>query len=351
MSGRKKVWPPPLKEHKGYARAKDPATGQYKSFGKAGPEARKRYAAWLAGLSEPAPIEITLADLTVADVLDRWFAERDSELHPKERKNYIYSIRDLKETHGNTAARLFDVPALKSHRKTISKKLAPRTTNSRIGRIRTIWRWAEEEKIVPPGSWQHLLSLKALKCPPKPNRSCTLEDIEQVCAFLRPEAADMLRLQYWTGMRPGEVRIMAWSMIEGNIYYPEQHKGKHRGHVRAVVLSSEAMEILAKYRQDKTCPNSGQNVSRPIFLNRLGKPYSDEAYSRHIMRKAKIAGVHVTAYSARHGFKDRLLREGKSLDEVRAAMGQVSLGMTNDYGSAADLELARRAVEKPDKAA
>lgn len=333
---RKPVWPPRLLKTKtGYYRAKCPQSGQYVSFGRDPAEAQRRYADWLTGIDRPAPIHVTPAAVSVAAVCARWLAEAD--LSPKEATNYQLTVRHLIETHGTLAARLFDVPALKAHRKHLLERMGPRTANSRVGRIRTIWRWAEEEKLVPPGSWKHLLALRPVKVPPRESRSVSRADLDKVCALLRQEAADMLRLQWFTGMRPGEVRLMAWDRITDGVYYPEQHKGKHRGHVRAVVLGPDAAAILERY--------AGR--AGVLFLTRTGRAYSDEAYSRVVLRAARRAGVKLTPYSMRHSFKDRVTAE-HGLDVARAALGQVSLGTTNQYGTAADLELARRILDLPE---
>lgn len=327
---KRKMWPPRLYDYKGYARAKDPNTGQYKSFGPTGPDAQRAYLEWLATLDRPDEIQISPADRTVGTVLDLWFAAQS--LHPKEFKNYLVTIRDLKASHGHLSARLFKVPQLRAYRTSLLPRMSAKTANHRVTRVRVIWRWLEEEGYVPEGSWEHLRALKPLRTEERKPRAVTWEELQMVLPHCREDVRSMLLVQFWTGMRPGEVRIIRGQDIQDGIYTPETHKNAWRGHSRQIILPPEAQEAL-----------------RPFLVDGRLFGRSEIGYAKAVARAAKKAGVRMTAYSVRHGFKDRLLHSGASLDEVRAAMGHKSLGTTNDYGTQADLELARRAIAKGDK--
>ena len=258
---------------------------------------------WLSEITEPAKAKESLANPTVADIADTWFAEHQATLHPSEIGPLKITIRSLKALCGRVMAKDFDVPALKAFRAGIvegawddREGLSPRTANSRVKRVRSIWRWAEEEKLVPKGSWEHLRALKPLRCGPRKPRSTTLEDIEKVAGCVPTAVGDMLRLQYWTGMRPGEVRLMQWVEIDGDVYTPNGHKNDWREQGRAVVLCKDALAILDKYR----------GKAGYLFQTRKGKPYGDNLYGLTVRRGCKRAGVKLVPYSGRHACKDRI---------------------------------------------
>jgi integrase len=65
------------------------------------------------------------------------------------------------------------------------------------------------------------------------------------------QVAGLIRLQWATGMRPGEAVIMRGCDLDTSgkvwLYTPERHKTEHHGHQRAIFLGPQAQEIIKPF--------------------------------------------------------------------------------------------------------
>ncbi len=89
---------------------------------------------------------------------------------------------------------------------------------------------APEPTPVPPVSWQ---------------------DVEAVLSHVAPQVQAMVLLQWYSGMRPGEVVLMRTRDIErgGDVwtFTPESHKTEHHGRERRIELGPRAQAVLAPW--------------------------------------------------------------------------------------------------------
>lgn len=380
---RPRSWPPRVTRHaSGQARVKidgkDHYLGLYGSE-----EAQRRYADLLArhargepldGPPAQSPPRVTAAGPTVAEVCERWLAE-DAPRYAeggREVTQFRLSLKPLLRLYGDTPARDFDTDRLERVQlsmasgdwMTAAEKAAPRgpgghvglarsVVNRRVVRIRTVWRWAERKKLVPPGSFAHLCSLPGLgktdarvRHTPKV-RPATMAEVNAVCKHLPPVGRALLLVQWWGGMRSQEVREMRAGEVDRSaepwVYRPARNKMDRSGQPRVVVLGPRARAVLRPWLEGKA---PGDFVFPPT-ADRAGRGhYSRSSYAQLVRRAALAAGLpgwH--AYRTRHGAKQRLTR-ALGLDAARAALGQRSLGVTNSYGDALDMDLAARAAER-----
>jgi integrase len=80
-------------------------------------------------------------------------------------------------------------------------------------------------------------------------------DVAEVLRLLTPELADMVRLQWRTGMRSGELVQLAWPDIDTSrdiwLFRPKRWKGSGRvgarRRPRIIALGARCQKILAKY--------------------------------------------------------------------------------------------------------
>jgi integrase len=158
----------------------------------------------------------------------------------------------------------------------------------------------------------------------------------------------MLVLQWWSGMRPGEVRVLRRDEVDTTgpewLYRPGAHKCSWRGQERVVVLGRKAQAVLRPWLAKAAA--SGY-VFPPSRKRKGGRDhYSMGNYARAVLRARRKAGVpDLHSYLARHAAKQRVTRE-LGLDAARSFLGQRSLQTTDGYGEAVDLELARKAARK-----
>jgi integrase len=367
---RKAKWPPQPYPHKsGLDRVRWKGEDYY--TGPTGSEESKRnYAALLVRLQaggeppKPAPTPVVTAVVTVADVVARWMEEvaPSYSQEGREARQHVWACRPLLALYGGRPAAGFTALELEAVQLAMAtgtwkegeKGYCTRVVRQRLGRVRRIWRWAERKGHVPRGSWANLATVPPLR-PGDPRvrrttrrKGCSFADLLAVVKCAPRVVGHMLLLCWWSGMRPGEVRVLRASEVDATgpewVYRPEKHKNAWRGQERAVVLGPRAQAVLGKWMAS---PGRDGFVFPPSRKRKGGRThYSCGNFAKAVRKAAAKAGVKgVHAYLCRHSAKDRVTRE-QGLDAARAFLGQASLQSTAGYGEAADLELARRAARK-----
>lgn len=135
--------------------------------------------------------------------------------------------------------------------------LARTTVNKLVSRIRRVFRWGVSQELVPPSVWHGLQAVPDLpkgRCEAReaaPVRPVTREQIDAVLPYLSAELVAMIELQWLTGMRPGEVRIMRPCDIDrsGKLweYKPSEFKTEHHGLARVIPLGPKAQAIIEQF--------------------------------------------------------------------------------------------------------
>jgi integrase len=180
----------------------------------------------------------------------------------------------------------------------------------------------------------------------------------------------MLELQWLTGMRSGEVRIMRTLDIDRNnpdcwLYRPGSDEGPHgqhqnawRGQDRVVPLGPRCIEIVkpwlrpddpaaylfqpcqdteernAKRRAMRETPRTPSQLARKRKKNPKRVPgacYTGESYPRAVARACAKAGVQFHLYMLRHGRKMVIERE-EGAEAARCVLGQKTIQSTQHYG-------------------
>lgn len=123
-----------------------------------------------------------------------------------------------------------------------------------------------------------------------------------------------------TGCRPQELRKLRSEWVDGSkIVFPAlQSKGKRRR--RVIYLNKTALEVVNRLK--------AEHPKGILFRNTKGKAYTKDALNCGFYRlraKTEIKGL--CAYSFRHGFATRLLKDGKDTTTVGILMGHANPGM------------------------
>jgi len=241
------------------------------------PQSRAEYdrliAEWLAHGRRLPGTEPGEPDHTVTEVIlafDR-YAEQRYPLSGRELENFRLALQPLRDLYGHTLVSSFGPKALKAVQQRMMDLEWCRTViNRRIGRIKTMFKWAESKELVPASTYHALQTVRGL---PKgmtgvkespPIEPAFWEQAEKVLPFCPRTVAAMLRLQWLTGMRSGEVRIMrtvdialsdirCWYYRPGSDAGPHgQHQNSWRGQDRIVVLGPQATETVTPWlREDR----------------------------------------------------------------------------------------------------
>lgn len=239
----------------------------------------RHIAEWLASGRQPAipgdpPASRSNAPssgLTVAELIARYWAHVESYYrHPdgsptSEVNDHRYSLRPLNHAYGTTPALDFGPLALKAVRELMvngydhpehgaQPPLCRRTANMRVRRIVRLFKWAVAEELLPARSHQGLKAVEGLKkgrCAAR--ESAPILPVEEALVeatlphLLAPVAA-MVRLQLFSGLRPGETCAVRPCDLDTSgdvwLYRPGHHKTAWRGKVRVVALGPRAQAVL-----------------------------------------------------------------------------------------------------------
>lgn len=138
----------------------------------------------------------------------------------------------------------------------IRQGLARTTINSNIARIRRMFKWAAQEELVPGTVFAALRAVDGLKVgrsrarESAPVRPVPLEHVRAIEHLLPEPVRAMVWLQWWSGMRPGEVVLMRMRDIDrtGEVwtYRPHRHKMQHAGFEREIPLGPKAQAVLTR---------------------------------------------------------------------------------------------------------
>jgi integrase len=349
------------------------------------PESKAEYARVLGVLGAnggryPDPEQaVAPAGLSVNEIILAFWqhAEAHYGAGNKELEQYRYSLRPLREMYGSHPADKFTPKCLKTVRQRMADLGWCRNViNRRLTRIKTMFSWAVSEELVPPSTSHGLREVKGFRKGEKcvresdPVQPAFAEDMLAALPHCSRPVAAMLELQWLTGMRSGEVRIVRTVDIDTSnpdcwLYRPGSDEGPHgrhknawRGQERVVPLGPRCIEILKPFlrpdnpsaylfqpRQATEERNANRRALRktprtPSQLARMrkrnprrvpGACYTDESYPRAVARACENAGVRFHPYMLRHGRKMVIEREEGS-EAARCVLGQKTIQSTQHYG-------------------
>lgn len=280
--------------------------GQYN-----GTESRQKYgrliSEWLAnnrllvppgGLDSPNDLTINELVLAYLDFANQYYVNNGKLTG--EFCNLKDALRPVVELYGGSQAMDFGPRALKSVRQAmIRADLCRKVINSRVNRVRRMFKWGVENQLLGP----HVLEGLRAVAPLRPGRSAARETkpIEPVPdSLLGPvlevasrQIAAMIQLQRLTGMRPGEVTIMRARDIEmtGPVwaYTPSAHKTQHFGRSRVIYLGPQAQEVLRPFLMSDL---TGYLFSPRDVVAEYRQQVRDEAKHPRPERKLKRGNKH-----------------------------------------------------------
>jgi integrase len=362
---------------------KDHYLGQYNS-----PESHEKYdrlvAEWLANgrRSAPPPTEPTshAEQFSLNELILRFmthatgYYRRADGTATSELTEYKRVLGIVRGLYGRTPAATFGPLALKAVRaKMIAADLCRGVINQRIDRVKRVFKWAVENELVAVTTYQALAAVRGLPKGRSPARESTpvkpapVADVEKTIPHLNRFLAAMVRLQLFTGMRPGEVCQMRGGDVDTSgavwVYRPASHKTEHHGHARVVLIGPRGQDVLHSFLAEagdgyvfnsrKACAEErAARAERPVtdqqtvkIRNRAPakRPmvfYKPSTYSHAIRRACEAAGVPPWhPHQLRHNAATAIRREF-GLDMARAVLGHHSPQITEMY---AELDINRAA--------
>jgi integrase len=305
------------------------------------------------------------------------YAEGHYGAGSKELRQYPYALRPLKDLYGSQLASAFTPKCLKAVRQRMADLGWCRgVINRRLTRIKTVFGWAVSEELVPASTAHALREVKGLRKGDKNVRESEAAapafggDVRKVLPYCPRPVAAMLQLQWLTGMRSGEVRVMRTLDIDRSsaecwLYRPGSDAGEHgrhknawRGQARVVPLGPQCIALLGPWlrpddpaaylfsprvaTEDRNARRrAARKASRPpgqLARKRKKNPrrapgpcYTDESYPPAVARACARAGVKFHPYMLRHGRKMDIER-AEGAEAARCVLGQKTIQATQHYG-------------------
>jgi integrase/recombinase XerD len=141
----------------------------------------------------------------------------------------------------------------------------------------------------------------------------------------------MLELLYATGLRVSELvslRIRDVRLDAG--YLMTMGKGEKE---RLVPIGDSARRALTDYLENYRHRDAAAAGSDRMFLSRLGRGMSRQAFWNIIKKRASEAGImkNISPHTLRHSFATHLLENGADLRSVQIMLGHTDLSTTQIY--------------------
>lgn len=271
--------------------------------------------------------------------------------------NYDRALAPLLQHFGWLPAGLMTVEELKEVRGTwIDDDLRTSTINSRVGLIVRVFRWAVGEMMIPSSTYVGLTTLSALRPgeellpAPRKVKPVAWADVNGILPHLPTPVAAMVRLQWLTGMRPGEVVLMRWADIDEGFgavdgvrvwaFYPLTHKLSRIGKDRVIPLGPEAQRILVAHRK----PDESSWLFSPSDVRKRldwGDRYSTQSYGNAIRQVAKRLDLPKWSPNQLRHAAATAADEALGIEAAKQLLGHADSAMTENYVTRRNLQAMR----------
>lgn len=198
--------------------------------------------------------------------------------------------------------------------------------------INAAFNWAVKVQLIPANPF------RTVSYPPGPDRrDVTEEEFKALVEACSPQHQNFLKLLWFTGARPCELRRLEWRHLNIDNDPPlivlgeGEHKTWNSTHKpRIIRLTPQALEVIAD--QDRLQGRRGLD-SAFVFCRRDGQPYGKTG-SEHAFRRAREkAGLpeDVLMYGIRHAMGTRLAAQGFGAHLISEALGHARSATSDRY--------------------
>jgi integrase len=237
---------------------RDVYLGDYNS-----PESRAEYGRLIAEhATAPLPVQHAVPERVTVDQLLLLFLEhaekhyRRADGTPTDQvTEYKNALKPLHALYGGVPAVDFGPLALKTVRRAYIDAGNCRTLiNSRVGKIKRVFKWATEQELVSVTTYTALATVAGLQEGRTEARESEpvgpVNDVvvDATLAHLNRHVAGMVQFQRLTGCRPGEAGSLRCCDIDASgvvwVYRPAHHKTKHKRKARVIAIGPKAQTLL-----------------------------------------------------------------------------------------------------------
>ena len=215
-----------------------------------------------------------------------------------------------------------------------SRRLSGESVYLEIAALRSFYKFAENEKLLPVNVAENLSLPRRWKRLPKALSSAEMERLLRPETPATPETLcdqAILELAYASGLRLSELKNLRLEQLHLEAgFITVIGKGNKE---RVVPVGQPAIRALNQFiesgRPKLITPKTPGNV----FLTRRGTPFAAVTLWLRIKNRVRRSGVerNITPHMLRHSFATHLLEHGADLRVIQELLGHASIGTTQIY--------------------
>lgn len=356
-----------------------------RTFGRDRRQARNAYATWLVEWRrDPRVRNPNLpGPLTIREAFERWEAEARTHYRrvdgtpTREPEMVAYAMRPVLDLFEDLAVDALTPTMLREARQRwIDEGLSITTVNDRTKKVQRVWRWMVSCEIASPSTLVALRAVEPLRlgrcdaAAPRLVQPIDEDSVARTCQHLPPTLQAMVWVQFWSGMRsgdlvqmrPGDIDTRSDVWIYRPVTYKTQHHDVSRGgkRRREVFLGPKCQQWLLPYmrreitlpcfrpseaiderhaaRRDAYQPAGADYRLAPSYLARarkgrnVGIQWTPDAYRQAVERACEAAGIspHWTPHQLRHAAGTRV-RTALGLEWAQPFLGHACADVTEIY--------------------
>jgi integrase/recombinase XerD len=224
-----------------------------------------------------------------------------------------------------------------------SAGISARSVARALAAIRGMFRFLVAERHLKRDPTENIENPKLWTTLPKSLQPSEVEALLRAPDRSTPDGlrdAAMLELLYATGLRVSElIRVRIEDLVMDAGFLRTIGKGSKE---RIVPFGDSARDTIVAFMEGGRRELDKKNDPH-LFLSRLGRPMSRQAFWMKIVRYAREAGItsHISPHVLRHAFATHLLENGADLRSVQLMLGHADISTTQIYTHVSRARLQR----------
>jgi integrase/recombinase XerD len=215
-----------------------------------------------------------------------------------------------------------------------ARRLSSESVYLEIAALRALYRFAENEKIMPANIAENLSLPRRWKRLPK---GLSNKEIEKLLIAETPDTPQnlcdqaVLELAYASGLRLAELRNIRIEQLHLEAGFINViGKGNKE---RVVPVGDKAVEAIQRYLEAGRPKLVNKKSPANVFLTKRGTPFAAVTLWLRIKQRVRRAGLtrNVTPHMLRHSFATHLLENGADLRVIQELLGHASISTTEVY--------------------
>jgi integrase/recombinase XerD len=211
--------------------------------------------------------------------------------------------------------------------------ISARSVARALAAIRGLFRFLVAERHLKADPTENIENPKLWSTLPKSMQASEVEALLAAPDLSTPDGlrdAAMLELLYATGLRVSElIKVRIDEVVLDAGFLRTMGKGSKE---RIVPFGDTARDAIVRF-MERGRPDLDRHNDPHLFLSRLGRPMSRQAFWMKITRYAREAGIkgHISPHVLRHSFATHLLENGADLRSVQMMLGHADISTTQIY--------------------